>query len=417
MIRSDPLSRTLLASIALTGIGMGVYLLGLGQLLFQLTGSPRAFALILTLQGIGAVCVLPFAGPFVDALDSRRVYVFCSVCKAAVVAAVAVTGLSAGSGSVPLIGTGVVLLAVCDNVQRAALFKFTACHIDAVRRARLNGLLNVAVQAGALAGMALLGVLLVWASVAAALFVDAVTALVVAVLMGRVRTRAVEPTRGVPRDALRTALPTAAADWRAMYRRFRGEPTVLGLVLLCAGDFVYQSGLSTLIVPLVSEYYGGAGGYVSLLEAVFALGMIVSSLFTRHTMRQGLLPLWGALQAVAALVLAGENRPAVHLTAVFVAGFANLSSVTWLITSLQQRAGEEEKAKMASLRLLAIGLGTIGLMPLLGRAAQNSLARGFLGLGLIMLAFTLLGTLVARRHHPQHTTPTPSTALPHQSGP
>jgi MFS family permease len=402
-IRTDPRSRALLTSIALSGVGMGVYLLGLGQLLYQLSGSPQAFALILTLQGIGAVSVLPFSGPLVDALDSRRVYVHCGICKAVTVAAVAVTGLTAVPGSVPVIGVGVVLLAVFDNVQRAALFKFTAWHIEESRRARLNGLLNVAIQAGALVGMALLGVILIWGTVAAALFVDSAMALAVAVLMSRVRTDTVERTWLSPAAALRGALPAAWTDWRAMYRRYRGEPAVLGLVVLCAADFVYQSSLSTLIVPLVGTYYGGRGQYVSALEALFALGMIAASLFTRHTMRQGLLPLWGVLQAGSALVLAGASRPAVQFGAVLVAGFANLTSVTWLITSLQNRAGEEEKAKMASLRLLAIGLGTAGLMPLVGHAAQVSLGAGFGTIGVIMLAFTALAALVALGHR----TPSP----------
>lgn len=75
MIWRNRPARALLVSILLSSIGMGVYVLALGQMLFALTGSAQAFAIVLTLQGIGAVCVLPFCGPLVDALDSRRVYV------------------------------------------------------------------------------------------------------------------------------------------------------------------------------------------------------------------------------------------------------------------------------------------------------------------------------------------------------
>ncbi|MFJ6798072.1 MFS transporter [Streptomyces sp. NPDC091268] len=389
-----PTARTLLAALALLGIGMGVYLLALGQLLYQLTGSPRAFALVLTLQGVAALCVLPFAGPLVDALDARRVHIVCSLGRALTVAALALTGLTRPPGAAGWIAAGALLLAVFDNVQRAALFKYTAWHVEAELRARLNGLINVAVQIGALAGMALLGLLLLWTSAAAALLGDTLVALAVAALVLTLPAGAGEPHHPAA-SVLRTALPLTLRDWREMFHRHRGDLATLGAVALCAADFVFQSCVSTLIVPLVAEDYGGRGQYVSLLEAVFALGMVASSPFTRHTQRRRLLPLWCALQAAAALVLALSSLPAVHCTALFVAGFANLCGLTWLITTLQTRAGPAEKAKMASLRMLSIGLATTALMPLIGHFAALSLTAGFLATAAVMLLFTALAAAIA----------------------
>ncbi|MFE2477973.1 MFS transporter [Streptomyces sp. NPDC059389] len=386
---------TLLTSIALLGIGMGVYLLALGQLLYQLTGSPQAFALALTLQGAAAVCVLPFSGPLVDALDSRHVHTACSLARAVTVAALALTGLTRPPGAVALIAAGVVLLAFVDNVQRAALFKYTAWHLEPARRARLNALINVAVQVGALTGMALLGLLLLRTSPAGALLADTVVALAVAALVRSLPATAAPEPSGPAAGVLRTALPLALHDWRAMFHRHRGDLAVLGVIVLCAADFVFQSCVSTLVVPLVAEHYGGRGQYVSLLEAVFALGMIASSFFTRHTQRAALLPLWCALQGAAALALGLSAAPAVHLAALLAAGFANLSALTWLLTSLQNRAGDGEKAKMASLRMLSIGVATTVLMPLVGHFAGLSLPAGFLATAAVMLAFTVLAAATA----------------------
>ncbi|MFH8724887.1 MFS transporter [Streptomyces termitum] len=407
----------LLVSLALLGIGMGVYLLALGQLLYQLTGSPRAFALALTLQGAAAVCVLPFSGPLVDALDSRHVHTACSLVRAVTVAGLAVTGATRPPGAVVLIGAGVVLLAFVDNVQRAALFKYTAWHVDPARRARLNALINVAVQVGALTGMALLGLLLLVTSLAGALLADTAVALAVAFLVRNLPAAAPEP-RAPAAGVLRTALPLALRDWRAMFHRHRGDLTVLGVIVLCAADFVFQSCVSTLVVPLVAEHYGGRGQYVSLLEAVFALGMIASSLFTRHTQRAALLPLWCALQGAAAVTLGLSAAPAVHLAALFAAGFANLSALTWLLTHLQERAGDGEKAKMASLRMLSIGLATTVLMPLVGHFAALSLTAGFLSTASVMLAFTALAAVTTARRRPPAAKPArelPPPALPRSS--
>lgn len=274
MIRNDRGARALL------GIGMGVvYLLGLGQLLFQLTGGPQAFAHVLALQGAGALVVLPFSGPFVDAADSRRVYLTCSALRAALVCGVALVAAVDLPGDVILIGAGVFLLAACDNVQRAALFKFTAWHVTAANRSRLNGLLNLAIQVGAILGMAILGVLLLWVSVAAALLADGLVSLASAGFMARVTSpsvgsSAVEPRRRLTAAGLGAALPATFHDWRGMGKRYRGDLPVFGMVALCAVDFVFQGSLSTLIVPLVKEHYGGQGQYVSLLEGAFALGMV-----------------------------------------------------------------------------------------------------------------------------------------------
>lgn len=406
-------ARTLLLSIALLGIGMGVYLLALGQLLYQLTGSPQGFALVLTLQGVAAVCVLPFTGPLVDALDSRRVHIVCSLGRALAVAALAVVGLTRPPGAVVWIAAGALLLAVFDNVQRAALFKYTAWHIDDSLRARLNGLINVAVQIGALTGMALLGLMLVWTSAAAALLADAAVALAVAALIVSLPARKAGEPHHPAASVLRTALPLTLRDWREMFHRYRGDLAMLGVIVLCAADFVFQSSVSTLVVPLVAEHYDGRGQYVSLLEAVFALGMIASSPFTRHTQRRALLPLWCALQAAAAVALAVTSHPAAHVTTLFVAGFANLSSLTWLITTLQTRAGANEKAKMASLRMLSIGLATTALMPLIGHFAALSLTQGFLTTAAVMLLFTTIAAATSARPHTPRTPPSdvPSAAL------
>lgn len=406
MVWRDRHARAVLVSILLSSIGMGVYVLALGQMLFTLTGSAQAFAMILTLQGVGAVCVLPFSGPLVDALRSRQVYVVCGLARAAtmltivlVIVASAATGAAA---SVPAIGAAALLLAVFDSIQRAALFKFSARHIDDALRVRVNGLLGAAIQIGALAGMALLGLILMVAAPVHALLVDVAMACAASAVMARLRLDRSDGQAAAwsPRT-LRSLLPDALRDWRRMLGQYRGEAVVLGMIALCAADFVFAHSLSTLVVPLVHDAYGGRSGYIAALEATFGIGMLAASALTRYTVRQSLLPLWLSVQAGVALLLAlGGDRP-VHFLAFFLGGFANLNSLVWLLTSLQQHARSGDKAKMASLRMLAIGAGTIALMPWVGYAARLSLQTAFLGVAALMAAFALAGVWIALGFRPQ----------------
>lgn len=405
MIWRNPPARALLVSILLSSIGMGVYVLALGQMLFALTGSAQAFAIVLTLQGIGAVCVLPFCGPLVDALDSRRVYVGCGLARAATVLAIVLADIAGTPASVPMIGATALALAVFDNMQRAALFKFSARHIDDTLRVRVNGLLGAAIQAGALTGMALLGVILSVAPPARALMVDVAMACAAAAVMASIRLDASDANRALLAGSrLRSLLPNALRDWRQMLAQYRNETVVLGMVALCAADFFFANGLSTLVVPLVHRSYGGQSWYIAALEATFGIGMLVASALTRHTVRQSLLPLWLLVQAGTALLLALSRDPFAHFLAFFVGGFANLNSLTWLLTTLQQHANPGDKAKMASLRLLAIGIGTIALMPWLGHAARVSLDSAFFSVGAAMAAFALASVWIAIGFRPHQRT-------------
>ncbi|MGW1812917.1 MFS transporter [Streptomyces sp. NPDC002125] len=405
MILRDTTARTMLGSMLVSSIGMGLYTLALGQTLFQHTGDAQAFAMIFALQGLGAVAVLPFSGPLVDAFDSRIVYVLCSLLRALTVGVIVVALSTSDGGVVTVVGTAAVFLAVFDNVQRTAFFKFTAHHIAGDRAVAFNSLIGIAIQAGSLIGMAALGLVLMVGTATQALLVDVAVSLVAALVVSRLRTPRVESAGRLRDSTLRSALPDMLRDWAGLFGRHRHEVVVFGMVLMCAGDFVYSYSLSTLVVPLVDAWHGGEPWAVSALEGTLGAGMIAATLFTRWTVRLSLLPVWVSLQAVIAAGLAGTSVPALHYAGFFLAGFANLNAITLLLTLLQQHAGPRDKAKMASLRLLAIGLGTATLMPVVGLAARQSLTSAFLTVAALLVPFAACGLWAALRFRPRTAEP------------
>ncbi|MGW4901380.1 MFS transporter [Streptomyces albidoflavus] len=402
MILRDATARTMLGSMLVSSIGMGLYTLALGQTLYQQTGNAQAFAMIFSLQGLGAVAVLPFSGPLVDAFDSRKVYVMCSLLRATTVGIITFALSTGGDGGVvAVVGTAAVFLSVFDNVQRTAFFKFTAHHIAGDRAVAFNSLIGIAIQAGSLVGMAAFGLVLMVGTATQALLVDVVVALVAALVVSRLRSTRKEAAGRLRRTTLRSALPDLLRDWAGLFRRHRHEWVVFGMVLMCAGDFVYSYSLSTLVVPLVDAWHGGQPWAVSALEGTLAAGMITATVFTRWTVRLRLLPVWASLQALVALGLAFSTVPALHYVGFFLAGFANLNAITLLLTLLQQHAGPMDKAKMASLRLLAIGLGTAALMPLVGLASRVSLQAAFLTTAALLIPFVALGLWGMSKFRPQ----------------
>ncbi|GHF15452.1 MFS transporter [Streptomyces morookaense] len=396
----DGRARRMLGAILMSSLAFGLNVLALGQVLFQLTGSTQAFVSVVASQGAGAICVLPFCGPVVDALSSTRVYITAALGKAScVLAIVGITSMRLGD-PVPFILAAAVLLAVFDNVERAALFKFTAHHVGKEGVVQFNAVTGMVFQAGVVVGMALLGVVLAYGSPVGALLVSAGSSAVCAGIASRIRTVVPERTQPLSVAMLRSAVLGLLGDWRRMFGQYRRELVVFAMVVTCAADFLFANSLSTLVVPLVDEFYGRQSWYVSALEATFGIGMITASFFTSRTARQKLLPFWLAVQAGIALVLSCTAVPAVHFAAFLTAGFANLNSLVWLLSSLQQHAGDGDKAKMASLRLLAIGLGSVVLMPSVGQAAKTSLSAGFVSVSVIMLVFAVGSIWPAVRFRP-----------------
>ncbi|MEU3502979.1 MFS transporter [Streptomyces hundungensis] len=410
MIWRDGIARTMLGSMLISSIGMGLYTLALGQTLFHLTGDAQAFAVIFALQGLGAVLVLPFSGPLVDALDSQRVYLACSALRSATVALIFTVSTLRIGNPVAVIGTAAVFLAVFDNVQRTAFFKFTAHRIDSTRAVAFNSMIGIAIQTGRLAGMAALGLVLLVGTPTQALLVDVAMSLVAAGVVSTLPRDTTASAGATQLPSLRGALGGMMADWRQLFRRHRSELVVFGMIAMCAGDFVFSYSLSTLVVPLVDAHYGAASWVVSALEATFGAGMITATFFTRFTVRQALLPGWVALQGLLAAALAFSGSPWLHFPAYFLAGYANLNTITWLLTSLQQHAAAGDKAKMASLRLLAIGIGTAALMPLLGAASRVSLTAAYLTAAATSVPFLVCAVWAALRFRPGTKPPAPAPA-------
>lgn len=401
----DVRSRRTLMSVLLSNIGIGVYVLALGQMLYKITGSPEGFALILAIQGVGSLCVLPFSGPLVDMLSSRMVYVACGLFRAATVLAIIAVFAMDLPHPVLLIGMFSFLLAAYDSVQRAALFKFTAFHITGGFGVRLNSLLGVSIQTGRLVGMGIIGLVLIVGSPAQALSIDVAVSVLSVIAIGRGRLTAVEPGGAVTRMWLRTALPNMVSQWGKLMRAHRSEPGVFLMVVLCAGDFVFACSLSTLVIPLVQEQYAGQTWYISAFEGTYALGIILGAFVVRYTVKQRLFPVWIAIQVMVAVAMFTSSLLVVHVASFLIAGFATLNSLTWLVTSLQRQAGDQDKAKMASLRMFAIGLGTAALLPVIGHFAKISLTQAYGVLALIMAAFAACGVWVSLRFRPNWETP------------
>lgn len=387
-------ARLILLSTALGSFGFGLNLLAVGQILYELTGSAQSFALLLVGQSLGAIAILPVAGPLVDTLPARGVYAVSGVLRSALVVGMVFASAPRQAGGTWLIVVLAVLAAMCNNVQRVAMFRLVSESIDGEIRVKVNSASNALFQVGVVAGMAVLGLFMSAGTVRYALYADAAAG-----VLGAFAVLAIVTT--VPADPEPRSTPMAAArrmvqDWRGMLVRYRRVPLVAGGLVLCSADFLMANALSTLVVPMVNQGHPDRLWYISLLEGAFGVGVVVAFFLADRCVRKRLLPVWLGVQAVMAGLLC-LTLPVLAAVAVFlVAGFANVCSLVYLLSALQERAAEGDRGKMGSLRLGSIGLVTAVALPFVGGVSEVRTSFGFGLVAAAMVAFTILSVWVLR---------------------
>lgn len=279
--------RLLWGADALSSAGTQVQRVAIAWQVFELTGDPLQLGL-LGLCRFAPILLFGLAGGVVaDRGDRRRTLVVAQVVLALISAGLAWLTASgrAGLGAIYAATALAATLGAVAGPTRQALVPML------VPRASLTGALTLNILAGqvaAVSGPALGGLLIAGVGLEAAYALDAVSFLVVAGAVLRLRTPGVV-------DAPRMGGLAAA---REGLRFLRGSPVLLGVMGL---DFVATFfGASTVLMPIfAAEILGGGAGSFGLLLAAPAAGAVLGSL-VMGGLRTPARPGRGVLAAVAA---------------------------------------------------------------------------------------------------------------------
>jgi len=204
--------RTLSAAIGLSALGDGVALVALALQAKNLTGEGMgggiAIAAMFICLWAPVVLLSGYAGLLVDRLETRRLLVVVSAAQAAVAAALALVGsLGALLALAVVLGSGIA-------VAQAAEFALVPVVAGDRELQRANGLVETARALGVTVGPVCGSVLVALGGTAAAMAVDAVSFLVVALaglsLAARARPWSTQEVSAVaPATGSRSSSPTA----------------------------------------------------------------------------------------------------------------------------------------------------------------------------------------------------------------
>ena len=269
--RLEPLSRPpfgrLLGSYTINELGDSIGVVALALLVYEETGKAAATAAFFIAAKFVPAFIAPGLTARVDQLDLRRVLGGIYLAEAAVFGVLAwvadgryvlalVLALALVDGTLAVTARALTRGAVGSLLQPVGLLK------------EANGLLNVGFAAASVGGAALAGVLIAQWSLSVALAADALSFLVIAIVL--IRTRGL-PTAEVERERWRERFE-AGLSFARRSRRIR-------LLLLGEGLALV---FFTLVIPIEVIYAResldvGSAGF-GLLVAAWGVGIVIGSL-------------------------------------------------------------------------------------------------------------------------------------------
>jgi predicted MFS family arabinose efflux permease len=425
MLRRTPDLRLLLSAglVSLTGD----YLLGIGLAysVYALTGSTLASAAALLSSFVPQVVLGSVAGVFVDRWDRRRTMV--------------VANLVLAAGLLPLllvrtddqIWLVYVVLAVESSVEvffapaEQAMLPRVVSDADLVVANGLNGQVQ---NLARLVGSGLGGVVAAAGGIRAIAAVDAVTFLVAALLVLRIRTsgrveRPAQDAEEAAASAVQGRVAELAGEWRDGFRATWHSPVVRMLVVFSLITATGEGVMGTLFAPYVRHVLDGSAQWYGVISGVQAIGglaggVLVASVAARWSpvLMLGLgAVLFGLVDLAIFLYPLLLVTPWPAAVGMVLVGLPGAVVVAGFQTLLQRNTFDAERGRVFALRGLAVSVsvvvgsllagflgGAVGIMPVLA----------FQGVGYVVAGLLMLVTLDRRAEQAILEPAGPSLDLP-----
>ena len=387
-----PLFRRLLATYSINEMGDWMGIVALSVLVFELTNSPLATAGLF----LGTRFLPAFLGPLlVTRVERIRPRVVLPLIYVVEVAAFGVLAVLATHFSLAL----VIVVATIDGTMALAGRSLTRAIVVALLEPagelrQGNGLLNIAFTTGAAVGPALAGLVVAGIGVQAALYLNAASFYVVALVI---------LTAGV--------LPRVEAEEGGTWDRVKAgvtylrEQARLRRVLVAQGlAFIFFSAVAPLEVVYAKETLGASDTGYGILLTTWGVGMVGGSLIFARVKKTPLIVLLLLSTVVVGISYLGMSiAPTLAVACAFsvVGGVGN--GVEWVsaISAVQELTESGMQARiMAVLESVAAAMPGVGFALGGVLAAVGSTRTAFAVSGFGVLAIALLIVPLARSWHP-----------------
>ena len=384
--------RRFLLARTLSQLGGWMQTVAAGWLVFQLTGNAAAVGVMAAIATVPTLLGTPFGGAMADRYDRRRLALrtlSLQVIPPALLALLALEGelqvweiyVLVFLGAIPSAITSPVLSELAphlvpDGVQRRAV-------ADAA----------IAFNVARAIGPAIGGGLVVAIGVELAFALNALSFVAVIVML-----------LGLPHDHLHRGKlgKRGTISFRAGARAVLSRPLIRMILITVLGFFVYVGPIQQ-VMPAIAAEHGEGAAYLGVLLSAMAIGGISVNPLVRRLIARGTPAL---LMAAAAVGLAGvlmillalSSDLVLDLTILFFVGMT--WEVIWVTswTAAHFRSPEGLSGEAMGLLFMTSSLGTtVGAVAVGVVFDRFGVQDSLVGIGLILLAFSAVPALVARR--------------------
>ena len=358
----------------------------LALLVLNLTHSPFALGLTMTIRYLPALFFSLFGGVIADRLPKRTTLIVTQTLQLVIALALAIL-TSTDAITVGIIYVMAALRGLVDAVDMPTRQAFTVEMAGAEDLPNAVALNSAQFNTARIVGPSLAALVITTAGTAVCFYVNAASFLAVIGAYLLMRETELFPA---PRAARQGALRQVGQGLRYAVR----TPDILVILVVMAAMGTFGYNFQT-IFPLVNEYvlHGGAPG-LSLLLALSAVGSVIAGLFAAYAGRPSqrrLLASAGVFTILLFLLGLSHWRP-VTWTLAFLIGVASIIFMTSANTRLQLVVSGEMRGRvMGMYALLFVGTTPIGSL-LVGTLAEKN---GVPLMVLEMAAVCAVGVLAA----------------------
>jgi MFS family permease len=385
ILREEPRYRLLFGGQLLSMIGDRVTFVALPFAVLAI-GDLGDLALVTVAATLPFLLVAIPAGSLADRVGRREAMIAADLARFAIQAVMAALLLT-GVAEVWMLAVLAGLFGTAEAVFGPAMVGLIPQTVETARIQQANALFGAAQNAGMIAGPAIAGVLIALAGTGEAIAIDAVTFLVSAWFLARLRP---QPVAGAELgdDGPHDVLHGLREGWRIVRDSGWLRP---GIATICAYTVFALPAIFVLGPALAERELGGAANW-AVITTGYGVGAVLGSVLAYRVRFERTLVVCFAAMVVASLqgvVIASDLGVAAITVLEGLAGiFVSLFFTLW-DTTVQEQVPPEATARVSAYDWAA----GVGLMPI-GLAAGPAIAGG-IGLEATMRLGSALGVLAA----------------------
>ena len=341
--------------------GSWVQMVAQGWLVLELTDSPTAVGVVAVFQYVPVTLLAPFMGSLVDRFDTRRVLI---VSQAALGLPALIMGILTLTNAITItmVWGLAILLGIATSLDNPARQTFVSELVEPELLTNAVTLGSVNINVGRIVGPALTALIISTVGIGTCFLVNAVTYLVVVLMLTRIDRTKLQPRRSRTGNRLR--------DGFAYVRR---TPRLLVplLMMVAIGTLTYEFQIS---LPAFAKYtFDGDDRTFSLLTGAMGVGAVIGGLVTAGRPKSGFTVIvrQALLLGVSTIVVARAPNTTSAVVGLIVVGAASVTFLARANATVQLASDPDYRGRMSGLWTVAfLGSTPIGA-PIIGYIAER----------------------------------------------